>query len=58
METRGKVEVVVQNAESYQETLDRLERAEALAAIRRGILDFENGDALLLCFDNHNLIRL
>lgn len=40
----GKAEVVVQNAESYQEMLDRLERAEALAAIRRGIQDFENGD--------------
>jgi prevent-host-death family protein len=40
----GKAEVVVQDAESYQVMLDRLERAEALAAIRRGIEDFERGD--------------
>ncbi len=40
----GKAEVVVQNAQSYQDLLDRLERAEAVAAIRRGMHDFENGD--------------
>src|ERR1041384_6102827 len=40
----GKAEVVVQDAESYQQMLDRLERAEAIAAIRRGMQDFENGD--------------
>jgi len=40
----GKAEVVVQDAQSYQEMLTRLERAEAIAAIRRGIRDFENGD--------------
>jgi prevent-host-death family protein len=42
----GKAEVVVQDAQSYQEMLTRLERAEAIAAIRRGMSDFENGDAL------------
>ena len=31
----GKAEVVVQDAESYQEMLTRLERAEAIASIRR-----------------------
>ena len=41
----GKAEVVVQDAQSYQEMLTRLERAEAIAAIRRGINDFEKGDA-------------
>ncbi len=41
----GKAEVVVQDAESYQEMLIRLERAEAITAIRRGINDFENGDS-------------
>jgi len=39
----GKAEVVVQDAESYQQMLNRRERAEALAAIRRGIEDFERG---------------
>ena len=42
----GKAEVIVQDAESYQEMLDRLERAEALAAIHRGMEDFEKGNAL------------
>jgi len=40
----GKAEVVVQDAQSYQDLLTRLERAEAVAAIRRGINDFENGN--------------
>ena len=39
----GKAEVVVQDAQSYQEMLTRLERAEAVAAIRRGMSDFEAG---------------
>jgi len=30
----GQAELVVQNAESHQEMLDRLDRAETLAAIR------------------------
>lgn len=40
----GKAEVVVQDAQSYQEMLTRLERAEAVAAIRRGMNDFETGN--------------
>lgn len=40
----GKAEVVVQDAQSYQEMLNRLERAEAIAAIRRGMSDFETGN--------------
>ncbi|MCW3055243.1 MAG: prevent-host-death protein [Chthonomonadales bacterium] len=40
----GKAEVVVQDAQSYQDLLTRLDRAEALAAIRRGMNDFENGN--------------
>ena len=40
----GKAEVVVQDAQSYQEMLTRLERAESIAAIRRGIKEFDNGD--------------
>lgn len=45
----GKAEIVVQDAESYQELVTRLERAEAIAAIRRGITDFENGDVQDAC---------
>jgi prevent-host-death family protein len=33
----GRAELIVQDAESYQEILERLERAETLAAIRRGM---------------------
>ena len=39
----GRAELVVQNAETYQEMLDRLERAETVAAIRRGMRDAEEG---------------
>jgi prevent-host-death family protein len=39
----GRAELVVQDAESYQELLDRLERAETIAGIRRGIKDAEEG---------------
>ncbi len=39
----GKAEVVVQDAEAYQTLLDRLERAEAIAAIRQGLAEFERG---------------
>lgn len=41
----GKAEIVIQNAQSYQEMVTRLDRAESIAAIRRGINDFENGNA-------------
>lgn len=40
----GKAEMIVQDAESYQEMLKRLERAEAIASIRLGIADFERGE--------------
>ena len=39
----GRAEVVVQDAAAYQEMLDRLERAEALQGIRRGLAEFEQG---------------
>jgi PHD/YefM family antitoxin component YafN of YafNO toxin-antitoxin module len=39
----GRAELVVQNAVSYQELLDRLEKAETLAAIRRGMKDAAEG---------------
>ena len=44
----GRAELVVQNAQSYQEMLDRLERAETIAAIRRGIRQIENGEGIPL----------
>lgn len=44
----GRAEVVVQDAVSYQELLDRLERAEALAAIRQGIEQFDRGQGMQL----------
>ncbi|MCL1475939.1 type II toxin-antitoxin system Phd/YefM family antitoxin [Argonema antarcticum] len=39
----GKAEVVVQDALAYQKLLDRLEYAESVAAIRKGIEEFEQG---------------
>jgi PHD/YefM family antitoxin component YafN of YafNO toxin-antitoxin module len=37
----GGAELVVQDAASYQDLLDRLERAETIAAVRRGMNDAE-----------------
>jgi prevent-host-death family protein len=42
----GRAELVVQDAASYQKLLDRLERAEAVAAIRQGIAQFEGGEGI------------
>lgn len=44
----GEAEVVVQDAEAYQELLDRLERAEAVAGLREGLesMDEEEGRPL------------
>jgi hypothetical protein len=39
----GKAEFVVQDAESYQRILDRLERLQAVEAIRAGIAAAEEG---------------
>ena len=39
----GRAELVVQDAESYQQILDRLERLEAVEAIRLGIAAAEEG---------------
>jgi len=44
----GRAELVVQDAESYQLLLERLERAETLAAINRGINQFERGETIPL----------
>ena len=39
----GAAELVVQHAGSYQALLDRLDRAEAIAGIRRGLEDAKAG---------------
>ena len=44
----GRAELVVQDAESYQLILERLERAETLAAIQRGIEQMDRGEAIPL----------
>ena len=44
----GRAELVVQNARSYQLLLERLERAETLAAVRQGIAQFERGEGTAL----------
>lgn len=42
----GRAELVVQDAESYQLMLERLERAETVAAIRRGIEQAERNEGI------------
>jgi prevent-host-death family protein len=44
----GRAEVVVQDAASYQALLDRLERAETVAAIRQGVEQFKRGEGIPL----------
>ena len=44
----GRAELVVQSAESYQALLDRLERAESVAAIRQGMEQREQGKGMPL----------
>jgi len=44
----GRAEVVVQDVESYQKMLDRLEQAETLSAIQKGIEQFDRGEAIAL----------
>jgi PHD/YefM family antitoxin component YafN of YafNO toxin-antitoxin module len=39
----GRAELVVQDAASYQELLDRLDAAEAVAGVRRGLKDVDQG---------------
>ena len=36
----GRAEIVVQDAKAYQEILERVERAETVAALRQGIDEF------------------
>jgi PHD/YefM family antitoxin component YafN of YafNO toxin-antitoxin module len=39
----GKAKLIVQDAEAYQQILERLEYAESVAAIRQGITEFDQG---------------
>jgi PHD/YefM family antitoxin component YafN of YafNO toxin-antitoxin module len=39
----GRAELVVQDADSYQALLERLDRAEAAAAIKEGLAEFAAG---------------
>ncbi len=41
----GKAEVVVQDAESYQTMLEKLEQVETLEAIRQGLEEAERGES-------------
>ena len=40
----GRAEVVIQDAESYQDLLDRLHHMETLAAIQEGLASAERGE--------------
>ena len=44
----GKAEVVVQDAESYQKLLEKIEELEAIAGIRQGLADIESDKTRLL----------
>jgi PHD/YefM family antitoxin component YafN of YafNO toxin-antitoxin module len=44
----GRAELIVQDADSYQTLLDRLERAETVAAIRQGMEQFDQGEGIPL----------
>lgn len=42
----GRAELVVQDAESYQALLDRLEDAETMAAVREGMEQIKRGQGI------------
>jgi len=44
----GRAELVVQDAASYQDILDRLERAETLAALKQGLQQARAGKGIPL----------
>jgi prevent-host-death family protein len=44
----GKASVVVQDAESYQDLLDRLEHLEVITGIRKSLEEFEQGKGITL----------
>jgi PHD/YefM family antitoxin component YafN of YafNO toxin-antitoxin module len=44
--TDGEGEVMVQDAEAYQELLDKLDRAEAIVGIQRGLASMRRGEGV------------
>ena len=42
----GVSELVVQSAEGYQQLLDRIEYLEAIAGIRQGLIELDEGSAV------------
>ena len=44
----GNAEAVVQSAEAYQRLLDRLDRAETIVGIRRGLDEVDRGETVSL----------
>ena len=49
----GRAQVVIQDAESYQNMLEILERAKTIEAIREALVDVERGNTISLeDFDN------
>jgi PHD/YefM family antitoxin component YafN of YafNO toxin-antitoxin module len=42
----GKAEVVVQDAKSYQQMLDLVDRAEAVVGIRKGLASMARGEGI------------
>lgn len=44
----GRASVVIQDAESYQDMLDTLERVKDIEAVRVGLADVERGNTLSL----------
>lgn len=44
----GRAKIVVQGAESYQQMLEVLDRAEAIEAIRKGLESIEHGKTMSL----------
>jgi len=44
----GRAELVVQDARSYQDLLDRIERAEAIEGIRKGLEEMKAGKDISL----------
>ncbi len=43
LSVNGKAEVVVQDAKSYQQLLEKIENLEAIAGIKQGLADIESG---------------
>lgn len=44
----GRAQVVIQDAQSYQNMMELLERAKTIEAIREGLVDVEQGNTMSL----------